>query len=164
MGPTEAAFIAGQKLTNLMPGLYLHELLPNLTSLKAWMLAAVRLLKPKFPVAGEMEQPVDEALVVLRERATGEHRDHLLHSVRKLLEDGASLDLKRWIAALELAADRAGLVLCNDLETACRLLKVAGTHSGFADPVARSRELLVYSVSPEYVAVRERLGFNIDAG
>ncbi len=164
IGPVEAAFIAGQQLTNLMPGVYLRELMPNMSMLKAWMLAAVRMLKPKFPAPPELEGFVDEALNVLRERAVGEHREHLLHSVRKLLEDGASLDLKRWIAATDVAADRAGLVLCNDLTIACQQLKVAGTTSGHADPVTRSRHLLIYAVSPEYVAVRERLGFNIDAG
>ncbi|HVJ14141.1 MAG TPA: protein kinase [Polyangiaceae bacterium] len=164
MGPVEAAFWAGRDLCYLMPGLYLRQLLQNLTLLKAWMLAAVRLLKPRFPVAAELENSTEQALGVLRERATGEARDHLLHSVRKLLEDGASLDLKRWIAAVDLAADRSGLLLCHDLEIACNLIRAEGTQSGLADPVSRSRDLLIYSVSPEYFAARERLGVNIDAG
>jgi hypothetical protein len=147
-----------------MPGLYLRQLLENLTLLKAWLLAAVRLLKPRFPVAVELENSTEQALAVLRERATGETRDHLLHSVRKLLEDGASLDLKRWIATVDIAADRTGLMLCNDLEVACNLIRAEGTHSGLADPVSRSRSLLIYSVSPGYLAARERLGVNIDAG
>jgi hypothetical protein len=164
IGPTEAAFYAGRELANLMPGLYLRSLLPNLTTLKAWMLAAMRLLKPKFPAPGDLEAPVEEALAVLRERATGEQRDHLLHSVRKLLEDGASLDLKRWLAAAEQAADRSGLALCHDLETACTLIRAEEPRPGVTDQVTRCRDLLVYSVSPEYLALRERLGVNIDAG
>jgi tetratricopeptide (TPR) repeat protein len=164
VGPTEAAFYAGRELANLMPGLYLRSLLPNLTAIKAWMLAAMRLMKPKFPAPGDMEAPVEEALAVLRERATGEHRDHLLHSVRKLLEDGASLDLKRWLAAAEQAADRSGLALCHDLETACTLIRSEEPRPGGTDTVTRCRDLLIYSVSPEYLALRERLGVNIDAG
>lgn len=164
LGPTEAAFYAGRELVNMMPGFYLRSLLPNLTAIKAWMLAAMRLLKPKFPAPGDMEAPVEEALAVLRERATGEQRDHLLHSVRKLLEDGASLDLKRWLAAAEQAADRSGLALCHDLETACALIRAEEPRPGGIDAVTRCRDLLMYSVSPEYLALRERLGVNIDAG
>ncbi len=164
IGPTEAAFYAGRELANMMPGLYLRSLLPNSTTLKAWMLAAMRLMKPRFPAPGDMEAPVEEALAVLRERATGEQRDHLLHSVRKLLEDGASLDLKRWLAAAEQAADRSGLALCHDLETACTLIRSEEPRPGGTDTVTRCRDLLIYSVSPEYLALRERLGVNIDAG
>ncbi len=83
----------------------------------------------------------------------------LLHSVRKLLEDGASLDLKRWLAAAEQAADRSGLALCHDLEDRLHADPSRGAASRrdrYA--VTRCRDLSIYSVSPEYLAPRERAG------
>ncbi|HEX6273399.1 MAG TPA: tetratricopeptide repeat protein, partial [Polyangiaceae bacterium] len=107
MGQLESAFIAGVELAHTLPGLRLRTLLPNLTSLKSWLLGAIRLLKPKFPVAPELEDSVNEATNVVRERSIGEYRDHLVHTVNKLLQDGAALDLKRWIRAVDQAADRS---------------------------------------------------------
>jgi hypothetical protein len=162
MGQLEAAFIAGVELTHTLPGLRLRTLLPNLTALKSWLLGAIRLLKPKFPVAPELEDSVNEATNVVRERSIGEYRDHLVHTVNKLLQDGAALDLKRWIRAVDQAADRGGLILCGDLDIAASVARREPSRPGAADAVARARDLLVYSVGPSHLEVRERLGTGIE--
>jgi tetratricopeptide (TPR) repeat protein/serine/threonine protein kinase len=162
MGQLESAFIAGTELTHTLPGLRLRTLLPNVTALKSWLLGAIRLLKPKFPVAPELEDSVNEATGVVRERSIGEYRDHLVHTVGRLLQDGAALDLKRWVRAVDQAADRSGLVLCGDLDVAATVLRREPARPGSADAVARARDLLVYSVSPAHLTVRERLGIGIE--
>jgi tetratricopeptide (TPR) repeat protein len=163
MGPLESAFIAGQELAHLLPGLRLRTLLPNLTALKSWLLGAVRLLKPNFPVAAELAPTVAEAAAVLRESATGEYRELLTHTVSKLLQDGAALDLKKWVRAVDQAADRAGLILSGDLDVAANLIRAEPARQGAAESVARARDVLLYSVSPTYGRVRELLGITIDA-
>ncbi|HEY3495558.1 MAG TPA: tetratricopeptide repeat protein [Polyangiaceae bacterium] len=163
MGPLESAFIAGQELAHSLPGMRLRTLLPNLTALKSWLLGAVRLLKPNFPVAAELDAAVGEAAAVLREAATGEYREHLIHTVSKLLQDGAALDLKKWVRAVDQSADRAGLILCGDLDVSANLIRSEPARAGSADAVARARDLLLYSVSPKYGKVRERLGITVDA-
>lgn len=163
MGPLEAAFIAGQELTHSLPGLRLRTLLPNLTGLKSWLLGAVRLLKPKFPVASELEGSVAEAAGVLAHAASGEYRERLVHIVSKLLQDGASLDLKRWVRSVDQAADRAGLLLAGDLEASVTMIRNEPARQGSSESVARARDVLVYSVSSPHLAVRERLGISVDA-
>jgi hypothetical protein len=163
MGPLESAFIAGVELAHALPGLRLRTLLPNVTSLKSWLLGAIRLLKPKFPVAGEIEASVVDAARVLETSATGEYRDHLVHTVSKLLTDSAALDLKRWVRSVDQAADRAGLVLCGDLETSVTLIRSEPARQGSIEPVSRARDVLTYSVSSNYLALRERLGISVDA-
>jgi tetratricopeptide (TPR) repeat protein len=163
MGPLESAFVAGSELAYLLPGLRLRTLLPNLTALKAWLLGAIRLVKPKFPVAGEIEASVAEAAGVLSQSAAGEYRDHLVHTVSKLLADSAALDLKRWVRSVDQAADRAGLILCGDLDAAADLIRQGSARPGMAEPVARAKDALLYSVSGSYLALRERLGISVDA-
>jgi len=163
MGPLESAFLAGSELAHQIPGLRLRTLLPNLTALKAWLLGAIRLVKPKFPVAAEIEASVTEAATVLAEAGGGEYRDHLVHTVSKLLSDSAALDLKRWVRAVDQTADRAGLILCGDLDIAASIIRHGPARPGTAEAVGRARDLLVYSVSAQHLAVRERLGTSVDA-
>jgi tetratricopeptide (TPR) repeat protein len=163
MGPLESAFIAGSELAHALPGLRLRTLLPNVTSLKSWLLAAIRLLKPKFPVSSELEASVSDAARVLESAATGEYRDHLVHTVSKLLQDSAALDLKRWVRSVDQAADRAGLILSGDLDTSVNLIRSEAARQGSIEPVTRARDVLVYSVSAPYLALRERLSISVDA-
>ncbi len=163
MGPLESAFLAGSELAHQLPGLRLRTVLPNLTALKAWLLGAIRLVKPKFPVAPELEASVAEAASVLQGAASGEYRDHLVHTVSKLLSDSAALDLKRWIRSVDQAADRAGLILCGDLDVAANFVRNEAARPGAQESVARARDLLVYSVGRAHLSVRERLGVTVDA-
>jgi hypothetical protein len=143
--------------------LRLRTLLPNNTALKSWLLGAIRLLKPRFPVASELEASVSEAARVLETAGGGEYRDHLVHTVTKLLQDSTALDLKRWVRSVDQAADRAGLILCGDLDTSIALLRSEPARQGAVEPVARARDLLVYSVSTSYMALRERLSISVDS-
>jgi tetratricopeptide (TPR) repeat protein len=163
LGPLEAAFLAGHEIAHSMPGLRLRTVLPNLTALKAWLLGAIRLVKPKFPVAQELEASVVEAASVLSEAATGEYRDHLVHTVSKLLGNSAALDLKRWVRSVDQAGDRAGLILAGDLDASANLIRNEPARPGAAEAVTRARDLLTYSVSSSHLTVRERLGISVDA-
>jgi tetratricopeptide (TPR) repeat protein len=163
LGALEAAFLAGHELAHSLPGLRLRTVLPNLTALKAWLLGAIRLVKPKFPVAAELEASVAEAAGVLAAAASGEYRDHLVHTVSKLLSDSAALDLKRWIRSVDQAGDRAGLILAGDLDVSANLIRNEPARPGAAEAVTRARDLLIYSVSSAHLTVRERLGTSVDA-
>jgi len=160
--PTQAAaFIAARHLTYYRPGLYVRQLVPTGTGLRAWLFAAIRLYSPQFPVSPELEGPVKENLAVLDATITGPTRDQVTSLVTKLLQTGA-IDLKRWVAAVDLTADRAGFVLCNDLELAHEMIKAADEASAGVRQSERLREISLFSVSPQYFALRRRLGINID--
>lgn len=161
--PTQAAaFIAARHLTYYRPGLYSRHLVPTGTGLRAWVFAAIRMIVPAFPVSAELEGPVRENLAVLESMVTGPTRDRLASAVTKLLQAGA-IDLKRWVAGVDLTADRAGFVACNDLELASEMIKAADEGSSAAPQKERLRELVLYSTSEEYFALRRRLGIHIDA-
>jgi tetratricopeptide (TPR) repeat protein len=161
--PTQAAaFIAARHLTYYRPGLYLRHLVPTGTGLRAWLFAAIKMIVPAFPVSKELEGPVAHNLAVLEQMIDGPARDQLASSVTKLLQAGA-IDLKKWIAAIDLTADRAGFLVANDLELAQEMITAADESSAAVPQKDRAKELILYAVSEDYFAVRGRLGINIDS-
>jgi tetratricopeptide (TPR) repeat protein len=161
--PTQAAaFIAARHLTYYRPGLYLRHLVPTGTGLRAWVFAAIRMIVPQFPVSTELEGPVRENLSVLESMITGPSRDRLASTVTKLLQAGA-IDLKRWVAGVDLTGDRAGFLACNDLELASEMIKAADDGSSAVQQKDRLRELVLYATSEDYFALRRRLGLGIDS-
>lgn len=158
-----AAFIAGQQLTYLRPGLYLRHLLASGTVLKAWLFAAIKLTSPQFPVTPELEGAVAEAMHALEAGVTGQARDHLTRVVSKLLTSGAALDLKRWVRGVDLTADRVGFLLSHDLETATQIIKASDESTSSVAAEERLKELVLFSVSSQYFQLRRQLGIAVDS-
>ena len=159
--PQAAAFIAARHLTYYRPGLYLRHLVPTGTGLRAWLFAAIKLITPAFPVNKELEGPVKENLGVLEPTIVGPAKDLLASVVTKLLQSGA-IDLKKWVAAVDLTADRAGFIVANDLELANEMIKAADEGSSAVPQKERLKELALYAVAEDYFAIRQKLGINID--
>jgi len=158
-----AAFIAGHKLCFFRPGLYLRHLLGSGTALRSWFFAAIKLTSPQFPVAPELEGAVNEAYLALEAGLVGQTRDQLTRVVAKLLTSGTALDLKRWVAAVDLTADRAGFVLAHDLETAAQVVKASDESSSAVSLDERFRELALFAVSSQYFEIRQRLQISVDS-
>lgn len=159
--PQVAAFVAAQKLAYLRPGLYLRHFIQTGTALKAWLFAAIKLSSPQFPVAADIEGAVHEALAALRAHLPSDAKDHLASTVSKLIQSGTSLDLKKWVSAVDLSADRAGFVVCHDLDTAIQVVRADATSSVGAEE--RIKELVVFASSQAYFQTRKQLGVTVDA-
>jgi len=158
-----AAFIAGRQLTFFRPGLYVRHLLGSGTALKSWFFAAIKLTSPQFPVAPELEGAVNEAYAALEAGLVGQLRDQLTRAVAQLLTSGTALDLKRWVAAVDLTADRAGFVLSHDLETATQVVKASDESTSPVSLDERFRELALFAVSSQYFEIRQRLQISVDS-
>lgn len=161
--PTQAAaFIAARHLTYYRPGLYLRHLVPTGTGLRAWLFAAIKLITPAFPIAAELSGQVKENLSIIEPTVVGPARELLASAVTKLLQAGA-IDLKKWVAGVDLSADRVGFIVANDLELCNEMIKAADEASSAVAQKDRLKELTLYAVSEEYFRVRQKLGINIDA-
>lgn len=158
-----AAFIAAQKLAYLRPGSYVRHILASGTALKSWLFAAIKLTAPQFPVAAELEGAVNDAMAALAAGIQGQARDQLTRVVAKLIQSGTSLDLKRWVGAIDLTADRAGFLLAHDLETAIEVIRASDPEASVVSREERTKELVLFSVSSAYFELRKRLGISIDA-
>jgi tetratricopeptide (TPR) repeat protein len=160
--PQAAAFIAARHLAYFRPGMYVRHLIPSGTGLKSWLFAAVKMIVPQFPIAAELEGPVNDAFGALDRSLHGQSRDQLARIVSKLLQSGAALDLKRWVGGVDLTADRAGFLCAHDLETSVEIIKASDEASSAIPPQERMKELVLFSVSEQYLRLRKLLQISVD--
>ena len=156
------AFIAGRHMAYFRPGFYVRHLVPTGTGLKAWLFAAIKLCVPQFPVSTDLQGQVSEAMAAMTQDFQGAEKDKLASVVSKLLQAGGALDLKKWVASIDLSADRVGFLLAHDLQLATEVIR--STEEASSVPVKeRMKDIVLFSVSEEYFALREQLSVTVDA-
>jgi len=161
--PQAAAFIAARHLTYFRPGFYVRQVLTSGAALRAWLFAAIKLISPQFPITPDIEGSVKEAYQSLDANLKGASRDELTRVVSTLLREGAALDLKRWVSGVDQTADRVGFVIAHDLDTAAQVIRASDESAASVPNQERLKSLAVYSVSPDYLALRRRLGIAVDS-
>ncbi|HEY8078898.1 MAG TPA: tetratricopeptide repeat protein, partial [Labilithrix sp.] len=155
------AFMAGRHMAYFRPGHYIRHLVPTGTGLKAWLFAAIKHCVPQFPVSPDLQGQVNEAMGFLAQDFQGAEKDKLASVISKLLQAGGALDLKKWVASIDLTADRVGFLLAHDLQITAEALRQ--TEEGSSVPVKdRLKDIVLFAVSEEYFALREKLTVTID--
>jgi tetratricopeptide (TPR) repeat protein len=158
-GPAKAlAFLAGARVASFRAGHQVRQIVPTGTGLRAWLLAAIRAVQPSFPVSDDLEGPVRENVAVIKQHITGSSLDVLASSVSRIVQNDASLNLKRWMLGVDLTADRAGFMLANDLNTSLAVIKATPEGQSAVPQADRLRELRLYAISEPYFRLRQRLG------
>lgn len=160
--PQVSGFLAARHLAYYRPGMYVRHLVPNVIGLRAWLFAAIKLISPTFPISNDIQGPVKENLAVIESAVTGAARDQLASAVTKLLQAGA-IDIKQWLGGVDYTADRAGFILAADLPIVSDIIKATDESQASVPQKDRIKELVLYSVSEPYFAVRRKLGINIDS-
>jgi hypothetical protein len=161
--PQAAAFIAARHLVYFRPGFYLRQVLASGSGLRSWLFAAIKLISPQFPIAPDIEGSVMEALRSLEINLKATGRDELTRVVSTLLREGAALDLKRWVSGVDQTADRVGFAIAHDLDTAAQVIRASDESAASLPNQDRLKSLAVYSVSPDYLGLRQRLGIAVDS-
>jgi hypothetical protein len=151
----DAAFVAANHLSYHLPGHYARRLVPQEPELRRWVEAAIALSRgaSHFEHLSHLEQTMlqtqvdpDERKIIVREIGGLEPRD---------------IDLIAWFKAVDVTADRLGLLLCNDLEKAACLLR-GGECTGDEATEARIDALRLWSVGEDCLAVRAALGIGVE--
>lgn len=156
------AFTAGRHMAYFRPGFYVRHLVPTGTGLKAWLFAAIKHCVPQFPVSGDLVGQVNEAMAALAQDFQGAEKDKLASLVSKLLQAGGALDLKKWVASIDLTADRVGFLLAHDLQITTEVIRA--TEDASSVPVKeRMKDIVLFGVSEEYFALREKLSITIES-
>jgi hypothetical protein len=154
--------VAGRHLTYFRPGFYVRHLVPTGTGLKAWLLAAIKLCVPQFPVAADLQGQVTEAMTLMAQDFQGVQKEILTSNVSKLLNSGGAIDLKKWVAAIDLTADRAGFLLAHDLGVATEVMRA--TEDAASVPAKeRVKEIVLFSISEPYFELREKLQITVES-
>jgi hypothetical protein len=132
-------------------------MLQSHTELRMVLLAALRIAG-----VGQADPQVDQWAQQLVPHFQQAQIDTLRGLCRRFIEAGGSADVKVWMQCVEGTAIRAGFLLCNDLETAANLVRQLPP-AGTADlpPGDKLKELVLFSISEQYFALREGLGIQI---
>lgn len=150
--PAALAFRLGRALTYLLPGRAVAGALPS-RQLKHTLLATLTLATPSLRV-DDPDGEIRAIRVQLGTAAPSLARELAPLCERILSGQQATLNLGRYGRALARTADRVGLLLCNDLSVAVRIVMAA------AAPGAEN-DLIDFALSDEYLAAREALGLTI---
>jgi hypothetical protein len=155
------AFLAGSKLAYHRPGHYVRQLVAGTKALRGWLLGAVQLAVPAFAAPTELSAIVAERVVLLRRHLDTQHIALLSALVARLLDGGGSLDLSRWVEGVDLTADRAGLLLANDLPRALAVVRATPEEASQLSQTERIGELLRFATGSAYARLRAQLGASI---
>jgi tetratricopeptide (TPR) repeat protein len=159
--PQELTFIVGKHLSYYRGEHYIKNLFPTLGELKVVFFSAIKIIQPEFNVPPEMAQAVNMTASEFVKYMQPVERDSLRLVVQKFIEDGAKADLKRWMQSVDVSGARAGLLLCADLEIAKKIIAAEPQLPGDLPPADKLKELIVFSVSEQYLALRKALGIAI---
>jgi tetratricopeptide (TPR) repeat protein len=159
--PHELSFIVAKHLSNYRGEHYIKNIFPTQSELTQLFFAGLRMVLPDAPVPPEMVQNVDVTAKTLATMMQPQHREGLRHVVRKFMDTKGAINLKRWLQATDLTACRAGLLVCGDLEIAKKILLIEPQVPGDLTPEDKITEMIVFSVSNEYFALRKALGLTI---
>jgi tetratricopeptide (TPR) repeat protein len=133
------------------------------TVLRAVALAFLKVVRPATKLTGEVEQ-INRLVNVFKTDLPPNKLDLLAERADQLLEATSEKGINDWIEGVNQSATRAALLLCDDLETAARLISTeqdgtAADHS--ASVKLRLRQLMIFAVSNHYFKLRELLGLQI---
>ena len=155
--PVDLMFVCGRFLSYYLSEHFVRTVFSSHTELRMLLLAALRISG-----MGPADPQVDQWAASLKQHMTPAAQDGLRSVCRKFIDAGGSTDIKSWIQNVELTGVRAGFLVCNDLDTARRMLQ-AIPPEGSVDLPAKDKlkELVLFSVSESYFRLREALGIQI---
>ena len=155
--PVDLAFVCGRHLAYYRGEHFIRTMYSSHTELRTLLLAAIRVVG-----MGGGDASVDAVAKQLSRHIDQARLDVLKQVVRKFMDAGGKGDVKRWMQAVELTAVRAGLLLCNDVDTAVRLVQQIASEST-ADTTMKDKvkEIVLFSISEDYFHLRESLGIQI---
>jgi tetratricopeptide (TPR) repeat protein len=155
--PVDLAFVCGRHLTFYRGEHFIRTMYGSHTELKTLLLAAMRLVG-----MGGGDASVESTAKQLAKYMDQSHLDVLKQVVRKFVDSGGQADIKRWMQATEITSLRAGLLLCDDVDTAVRMTQqIAAESTADLAPRDKVKEIVLYSISESYFRLREQLGIQI---
>ena len=81
--------------------------------------------------------------------------------VQKFIQAAPEINLGKWGHAVDAVSHRAGFVVCGDLEVAARMVSAEPVVVGGPQVKDKIKELVLYSISEEFFAVRAQMGLTI---
>jgi tetratricopeptide (TPR) repeat protein len=157
-------FIVGKHLAMYRGEHYIKTLFPTVTELTVLFFAGIKLVAPDTPSPPDIDKQIMGTAQTLRNFIQPVHLEGLRMVVKKFLAEGAKANIKRWWQTVDITANRAGLLLCGDLEIAKKIIAAEPQQPADLTAQEKLKELLQFSVSEQYHALRAALGITIAVG
>jgi|GEM_PF-1375405 len=153
-------FLAGRAVARSRPDHILGAMLRDAGSLRNALFGAVAVSVPGAEIPSDIKTEATR-LAELYKTYLSPSKIEQMGKVAGKLVDSGDVDTKRWLESAAHTVTRAGFVLCDDIQTAARILTNEGD-AGLAVPVKdRIRDLVGYSVSDAYLKLRREIGLAI---
>jgi hypothetical protein len=149
------AFLVGRQLAYARGGNMMRLYIESGTMMRAWLLAALKHVQPRIPIPQDLAGTVGACGGKLMSGLGPVENEALRGQVLSFIESAAKVNLKQWATAVDYGVDRVGFLLCDDLEIASQLVRV--DQSGPVPVKDRLKELNLFSVHPDYFALRKKL-------
>ncbi len=158
----ELGFLVGRDITYFRPAHYILILYSSLKDLTGLFLASVCVVRPDHAVPEASKREVHDLTRFIRKHLADEERRQLEDAVGRFEADGVRADLVGWARSIEIAATRAGLLLCGDLAVVHDILTTDDRAVGDLSSRDRLHDLLPFSVSETYADLRGGLGVSVE--
>lgn len=155
----ELIFLLVRKLARLRADQFLlsPEAVSTLGELRVIVAAAVKLVHPEFDLPGTDSASVRKYVAFLQRTVQPVTLASAAAAIEQIVADPGRVDLDVWAAGANQSADRVALLLCGDTPAAVReVLRSAESQGGDAE--ASIKELIRWSVTGDYLDLREQLG------
>jgi tetratricopeptide (TPR) repeat protein len=157
----EIAFLSARRLAFMRPEYYLKLLLPTNTELKVALLSAIAMMRRDFPIPPDTVPLVQQYLPEVQKRMPPQMVEQLAAVVNRFIQAAPAVDLAKWGHSVDATTHRAGFVVCGDLEVAARMVSAEPVIVGGPALKDKVKELVLFSISEEYFAVRNQMGLTI---
>ncbi len=146
----ETAFYVGKHLFYMLPEFYLVPLsISKNINFSDLYQAVLSVSNPSIPVNGELNK-LKAAI-----------SKNIPSDVALYLKSVPAVDIDQWLKAAELTANRVGLVLSGNVNSAIKVIKEDSTPYSRLTVNEKIDDILEYSVSETYFALREALHLTI---
>ncbi|MEX1369268.1 MAG: hypothetical protein AB1Z98_39435, partial [Nannocystaceae bacterium] len=153
-------FRAAAAIARVRPGHILASVLPSETSLRQVFYGTAALSGQEgLEIPPDIATEAELLRKHLKRFITPEQREMLGALATKVLDKGQP-DLQAWVRGVAYTASRAGLVLCDSIDSAARVLTQQGDEGMPVPFKDRVRDLVAYSVSLPYLKLRQDLGLS----
>jgi len=157
----EVVFEMGKRMAFLRPERFLRYAVSSPAALDIALRAALALGGASIG-PGAHNGEVDRLAAQLRKMVPNTLPEQLGTIGKKLsAARGDTIDVAAWMTAADLTASRVGFVLTGDLTTAARVISAEPPGGSTLAAKARLKDLLAFSVSEEYFALRRALGLEL---
>lgn len=160
-GLKELAFLVGRDITYYRLEHYCLVLYPTVRELTSVFLGAVSVVRPKLPLPEATRREAADLGKYIASKMSAEVRGELQAAVGRFEEAGGRADLTGWARSVEMAATRAGLLLCGDIQIVQEVLDKDDRDVSDMTVQDRLNDLLPFMVSDAYEQLRKRMGVQL---